>query len=171
MAIFLLLMAGSLTLSFLVNVWWLISTAIIVAIWSIVVYSFKENHVDDVFCVRKFKKQRHIYQKMADDLIPKFTSLLGDKFPSIEKDIFNSISVKDIDIFITKYPEIKSDKTIMALVSLINDKTTEMYSCDLQGETLISRINARRENAKNWLPSFLFPKLPISQGDKNEITK
>ena len=109
-------------------------------------------------CIEKIEENRanrKIYEEKDTVLTGECKAYLREAYPSIEKDIFNSmVSAKAL---LLNFPEINSYKTIMKLVDMINHNKDYIYSTDLAITSLIREIRARKRMACFWIYSPMIP--------------
>jgi len=113
-------------------------------------YTFRNNQINDAFKVIKFEEEKKIHENIAEAQLSEFKMYLAEVYPNIEKAIFTSMKPDNIQLSAIKYPEIKSEKTIMKLVSLIDNRTSSIYNCDLEKASTTAKMRARYLNAKAW---------------------
>ena len=78
--------------------------------------------------VRKYLKKIEVYKKKQKELLAEFKNYLGDKYPELEKQIFDNINKSESEMHIVlKYPEIQSSKTLMKLTKNINELADDVY--------------------------------------------
>ena len=87
-----------------------------------------------------------------------FASYLATAYPQQEREIFNSISPDKIEIYLAKYPEIRSADTLMALVSEISKMQADRYQQKILREDAMKRLRLRQVDP--WLIYWWIPTLP-----------
>jgi len=123
--------------------------------YSLVNYS---NQINDFLELRKFEQREIVYSKKAEMLTKQFASYLATAYPEHEREIFNSISPDGIDIYLAKYPELRSADTSIALVGEISKLQADRYDQQLQKINVLKRIRFRTIDP--WSLPWLIPTLP-----------
>jgi hypothetical protein len=78
--------------------------------------------------VRNNLKKIDVYKKKQKELLAEFKNYLGDKYPELEKQIFDNINKSESEMHIVlKYPEIQSSKTLIMLTKNINELADDVY--------------------------------------------
>lgn len=113
------------------------------------------NQIYDIENLDATNKKVTLYEGKLNILESKFTTILGDEYPKHEKSIFDNMTPEDIEIFLVKYPEIKSSTTAMNLVEKILFLNFEMYE---QKEKLIDITRDLKVRERNiWYIQFFIP--------------
>ncbi|MFH1667393.1 MAG: hypothetical protein ABH884_00010 [Candidatus Komeilibacteria bacterium] len=121
-----------------------------------VMYNHSEQY-DDFTKIIKYREIKEIYQKKARDLTTEFASYLAERYPEIEKKIFESLSPDKIDFYIATYPQIKSSDTIMDLVKRIDQLQSDVYEQDKKIAEKKAEILYRK--LSSWNIRSLIPSL------------
>ncbi len=109
----------------------------------------------DYMSVLEYNQRETIYEKKAKALTKEFASYLATTYPEYEKNIYNSIKPNKIDIYLVKYPELKTADTIMALVTEISKLQADKYEQQLLKTKYVRRMKFRSINP--WLLSWFIP--------------
>ena len=110
----------------------------------------------DIERCKEEKKDKITYQKEAKQVLDSFKMYLADIYPEHEKSIFKTLKPDNVTIFMTKYPEIKSDKTLVALCNEIKSANSKIFTCDRVVNKLERQMAVRRRTM--WLTGL--PILP-----------
>lgn len=163
MLLFLVLIIGCLISAFVVNVGFVIPAIILFLIMCVVNYVFMSNQINDLCVLEKCDEEIKILTEQRDNLLPDLKKYLGELYPSIEKDIFNSMAPTNevsLRIYMAKYPEIKSDKILTLLVNKIETHNTRITEHKMDREWRKANIKARLLNARAWtIPGIIKPSL------------
>lgn len=117
-------------------------------------YSEQLRRFEDLHCsINNLSK----YKLHQTNLLSEFKLYLGEKFPDLEKELFNNISDNSSDIqIVLKYPEIQSSKTLLKLTEDINVLVQKVYSLESGIETQCARIRYH----KNGKWEYIVPQIP-----------
>jgi len=147
-------------LSFYVHAGFIAGSIIFVVLFATINYNYRHSQIEDLANLKMNASQKKIYQDMADTQLLEFKKYLAETYPAIEKSIFESITSQNVGFYAVKYPEIKSNETILKLVSLINEKMSDVYQCELRSTRCQQRIDVRLEDSKMWcLPGVVSVKI------------
>jgi len=122
--------------------------------------SQRSDQIYDIESVKMYTVNTAILEKKADELTAQFTKDLAEIYPQLEKDIFKSISPDKVGIYLAKYPELQSSKTVMALVENISKLQTDRYNQELAQQGTLRDIRFRLNNP--WALSWLIPRTDLS---------
>ena len=111
--------------------------------------------VDDIENIKKFQQVEVIYQKKAEALTTEFAKHLADAYPKHEREIFEKISPDKVSWYFSKYPELRSSETLMALVKEINKLQSDVYNQQIAVEQMRQNIRFRLRNP--WFFTFMIP--------------
>lgn len=111
--------------------------------------------IRDLENIEKFTNCELIYKDKATELTAEFSKYLAQAYPEHEKAIFDSISPNDVEIYLVKYPELRSSDTILALTAEINQLQSDTYDQRLKKEEAKADIRIRLRNP--WLMNFVIP--------------
>ena len=126
-------------------------TAIILMFsFGVIQYSFRYKQLNDIEKIYEFQNKKVIYEKMAETQLIEFKRYLGEKYPDLERKIFDNLSLTNIDIYLVQYPQIKSSETLIKLTDLINEKTSKVYECDLKIIEYKKNVSLRIKDSKAW---------------------
>lgn len=100
-----------------------------------------------------------ILQKRADSLTSKFAHYLAEVYPEHEKNIFEKIKPEDCDIYLAKYPELKSSDTIIQLVIQIRSLQDDFYKQQLTRAEILRDMRYRKKSP--WVLQFLMPNIEV----------
>jgi len=124
-----------------------------IAICALISYmSNNEYQIDDCESIKACREKRKIYKKRADDLIAEFKLYLAEIYPKFEKEIFEKISPDKVDVYMMKFPELKTSATLIELVNRINSLKNDVYKQDIEITTYRKRIRVRLRSP--WLLSW-----------------
>lgn len=102
----------------------------------------------------------NLNKERQSNLLQEFKFYLGEKYPDLEEKIFSSISSNNVKILL-KYPEIKSEKTLIELVKKINKLSKDVYVALENIEETCAQIryynNSKWEYIKCPIPEDLKP--------------
>ncbi len=129
------------------------------------------DQIDNFFNLKKLMQTEKIYQEKASALTMQFAGYLVKAYPSHEKDIYQKIKPEGIDIYLVKYPELRSADTIMALVSEISKLQADRYEQQILQANVRKKISFACYNPWNfywWIPTL--PEMEAKYGKlpKNE---
>lgn len=91
-----------------------------------------------------------IYANKAEALTAKFSARV-DQYIKHEKDVFGSISPAEIDIYLVKYPELRSIEAITVLVAEIKQLETDRYDQQIAKIKIVKTMECRLVNP--WILS------------------
>lgn len=103
------------------------------------------HHLDNIESIERNKSVVTIYQSKADTLTKQFVKYLMN-YSDFEKDIYSKISPQDVDIYMVKYPELKSSTTVIALVDNIYKLQDDVYSTEIGTEDHRKQLRVRKRN-------------------------
>ena len=103
------------------------------------------SHVDDLESITRNNAVVTIYKDKADTLTKQFVKYLMN-YSDFEKDIYTQISPKDVDIYMVKYPELKSSTTVIALVDNIYKLQDDVYNTEIEIETHKKDLRTRKRD-------------------------
>jgi hypothetical protein len=112
-----------------------------------------------VYELEKIQQFERVYLERADVQTKKFASYLLETYPKMERDIFSQIKPGTLDIYLVKYPELQSSKTIMALVDQERQLRDAFYGQQLERATLVRQMNYRA--ASPWVFKWMLPNVTI----------
>jgi hypothetical protein len=104
---------------------------------------------DDFERVIETKKDKKTYEKEKFSLVEEFKLYLADMYPEHEKKIFEKIKPDNVTAYMIKYPEIKTNETLLALCNKIETLTNKVFNCDREVNTIERRIAVRKRTM--WL--------------------
>ena len=120
---------------------------------TIVAYS---DQVNDFHDLKKIDKLEVLYQEKAQTLTTQFASYLAEAYPDHEKAIFDKISPEKIDLYLVKYPDLRSSETITALVGQISKLQAEYYQQKVDRINMLRDVNYRPKSP--WIMNFFIPR-------------
>ena len=100
------------------------------------------------------------YQAIGDELKVE----LG-KYLTHEQRIYESIGPKEIDIYLTKYPELHSHETVILLTENLKELHSKIYQYDIDYNKIVKNIKIRKANSFIW--GYIF--LPDSKHVKYQV--
>ena len=133
-----------------VEIVFFVVATILVFVFISIQYAYSANQLNDIEKIYELQGKKGIYEKMAENQLIEFKKYLGEKYPDLEQKIFDNISPTNIDIYLVQYPQIKSSETLIKLTSLIDEKTSKAYECDLKIEEYKKSISLRIKVSKAW---------------------
>jgi uncharacterized membrane protein len=132
----------------------LAALALVVSVFhTLVTYSAQKYDNEDLI---RIQQQTDIYQKRADVLTKQFAHYLADVYPQHEKGIFDKIKPGEVDIYLVKYPELKSSETITQLIKEIRSLQDDYYSQQLERAQILRNMRYRTKSP--WVFQFAMPK-------------
>jgi hypothetical protein len=105
----------------------------------------------------KLKEQQNIvglYESKAKSLTMQFAKYLLP-YQDYEKSIYDKISPDNIDIYMAKYPELRTSDTIIALVDNIHGLQTEVYDAKITIERIKRKMRYRKVDP--WAVTYFIP--------------
>ena len=105
--------------------------------------------------LQKISGVRIVYQQRAESLTKSFSDYLSNQYPKYEKSIFENIKPSNIDLYLVKYPEIKSSETIIALVKQIRELQDAVYKQSILKEEVLKNMRYRTKNP--WILNNFIP--------------
>jgi hypothetical protein len=109
--------------------------------------------------VAKIEQFENIYKNRAENLTKQFAHYLAELYPEQEKNIFEKISPKDLDVYLVKYPNLRSSETIVALVKQIRSLEDDYYGQKILKAERLKEMRFRTKNP--WVMQWMMPKLDI----------
>ena len=122
-----------------------VGTVIAVIIFLMINAAGYYSHVDDLESITRNNAVVTIYKDKADTLTKQFVKYLMN-YSDFEKDIYTQISPKDVDIYMVKYPELKSSTTVIALVDNIYKLQDDVYNTEIEIETHRKQLRTRKRD-------------------------
>lgn len=104
----------------------------------------------------QLSQSKKIYQERAENLTKQFVNYLAEVYPNHEKDIYEKICPDNVDVYLAKYPELKSSETIIALVKQIRELNDDTYRQDLERAEVLCKMRFRPKNP--WVIQWFMPK-------------
>ena len=101
------------------------------------------NQVADFEQVKFYKQTEQIYKNKADALTTQFASHLASTYPNLEKEIFKNIAPGQVSLYMAKYPDLQSSKTLLALVEQISKLQTDYYNQQIEREKILATMRYR----------------------------
>lgn len=94
-----------------------------------------------------------ILTNKAEALSKQFAYYLAEVYPNHEKEIFTEISPSNIELYLARYPEIKSSATILKLVEEIGDLREDVYDQQIRREKILRDMRYRKLSPWNirWM--------------------
>lgn len=117
-------------------------------------YSFEE--------YKKVGSNIVILEERRDSLSVKLGGLLSEKFLDQESKLFEGMTPDNIDLLLVKYPEIKSNLTLMELVRNIVEFNNDVYAKRLDLNDIELQIRMRYKNP--WVFKIFLPSIPHDLG-------
>jgi hypothetical protein len=132
---------------------YVVSSVLIVVIAILFPINYSDQ-ITDYQRIRQYEKQKVIYQKKCDILLPEFERILLDKYPQFEKKIYDKITVNNYMVYLVKYPELKNIEATKALIDNININYSSIYDMDLKIEEMKANIRMRNSNIFMLVPHY-----------------
>jgi len=107
--------------------------------------------------IKRVSEVKIVYQERAESLTKSFSEYLSNQYPKYEKSIFEKIKPSNIDLYLVKYPEIKSSETIIALVKQIRELQDEVYKQSVLKEETLKNMRYRTKNP--WILNSFIPEI------------
>ena len=117
------------------------------------------NYGDQIESFEMLEEQQNViglYESKSQHISNQFVKYLT-AYPEFEAGIYDKISPENIDIYMVKYPELKSSETVIALVDNIHVLQTEVYDAKIKIEKIKRDIRYRQVSA--WNVNFVIPGL------------
>lgn len=112
--------------------------------------------------ITQYQQNQAVYNKKANDLTARFTTILGVQYPKFEKAIFDKIGPKaktlspaSVDAYMVAYPQLKTSTVLVKLVDEINTLRSQIYDQQLAIIQTQKEIKVRTQNP--CLLTFLLP--------------
>lgn len=113
-------------------------------------FSNYSRQVSSFESARNIKEQTKILQTRYDSLYKSFSLHLSEEYPALEKEIFGKLALgsatPNLQILLTKYPELKSSITLCKLVDETKLIADDMYQKKLDAQDLYEKIRYRSNN-------------------------
>lgn len=132
-----------------VMVFWFFSMVIFISSFVITGANYSKQ-LSDFEDLKKFDNLEIIYEQKANELTKRFTKILLEIYPQHEKEIFNKISPEKVDIYLVKYPELKTSRTVILLTEQINGLQSDRYEQMIKKECVLKDIRFRLRNPWIW---------------------
>jgi len=101
------------------------------------------NQIRDIEELRRLDAVEKIYEQKATDLTKEFASYLARQYPDLEKEIITNMTRVDILVYMVKYPELQSQKSIADLVDKINKMKSDIYDQRIAKEKVLKDLRYR----------------------------
>jgi hypothetical protein len=109
----------------------------------------------------KIEASEGIYRLKADNLTKQFASYLAENYPKYEKDIYSRIEPGKLDLYMVKYPELQTHKTLTELVKQIRDLQDKIYEQQLARVQVIGDM--RFAVLDPWVYQWVMPNIPVPE--------
>lgn len=111
----------------------------------ILIVNFISNtdQIKDYEELKAYQDKIEIYENKTENLTEVFQTLLAEKYPQHEKEIFSKISPDNIELYFVKYPEIKTMESFKELVIQIKSLNDVLYAEQIYQTTVSKRIRFR----------------------------
>lgn len=106
--------------------------------------------------IRKMRADIETYKEQANEVLAEVRLYLCEKYPEHELKVFEMITKNTVDILAVKYPEIKSNESIMKAVNNIIKFNEDIYSNQRKINGKICEMRTRKSTI--WLTGL--PILP-----------
>jgi hypothetical protein len=106
--------------------------------------------------IKELNKDKDSYEREAEHLIQEFKLYLADIYPQHEKMIFENIKPENVTAYMIKYPDIKTNETLVKLCNEIARFVGRAYGCERRIFAKEREIAVRQRTI--WLTSL--PILP-----------
>ena len=116
------------------------------AILFIANFSTDSAQISDIEELRASQERIEIYQNKTTELTNAFEALLSEKYPEHETGIFDKISPDNIEIYLAKYPEIRSGETFINLTDKVLSLNDQLYEEKIYLSGLKQDIRYRLNN-------------------------
>lgn len=111
--------------------------------------------VSDFEDIKKFQKVEKIYQVKAKKLTAEFAKYLAQMYPEHEKNIYEKIIPDKVDLYLIKYPELRTSETLLTLVAESNKLQCAIYDQQIAVEEFFKNTRLRLRNP--WLVTSMLP--------------
>ncbi len=135
---------------------WLVFALIFVGIAGVITLVSYSKQISDSESITKYENIEEIYTARAD-LVKLFTRYLSVQYPDHEKELFKSMSAKDIEIYLVKYPELRAVDSIKELVSQIRTLQDDRYAQQIVRERILKDMRYRARNP--WIFYTFMPEV------------
>ena len=133
--------------------------ALILVFMSVIsIFFARYSHYEDFVDYQQTEKNIEVYEERKSDLTTKFSDILSTQYIKQESKLFNQMSPEDMDILFVKYPEIKSNFTLMDLSNKILELNDKVYDQRIYLNKLVYQINVRYK--KPFVFAFTLPDVP-----------
>ena len=106
--------------------------------------------------IKELNKDMGSYERESEHLIQEFKLYLADIYPQHEKMIFENIKPENVTAYMIKYPDIKTNETLVKLCNEIKSFVSRTYGCERKIYSKERKIAVRQRTI--WLTSL--PILP-----------
>lgn len=131
---------------------------IVLVVSFIATFCFYSGQVSDIENIQKYEQLEMIYDQKAKSLTAEFAKYLAETYPNFEKDIFKQISPEKVSLYVVKYPDLQSSKTLMTLVEQINQLQSDKYQQQINKAVVLKDMRFAVKNP--WIYNSLIPRIP-----------
>lgn len=124
------------------------------------------SQIKDQTILQKTIDLEKVYQERADNLTKQFALYLVDIYPQHERAVFDKIAPDGIDIYLVKYPDLKTSETIISLVIQIRELQDARYKQQADRAEILQQMRYRRQSP--WIFHSFVP--PIDESELLKIT-
>jgi len=111
--------------------------------------------VDNIESIIEHEKVKVILERKAERLVEDCTLWLGEKYPDIEKGIFDKLTPDTISMFAVHYPEIQSAKVLTDLANKIVNLKSQAYREEANIEMYKKMVRVGKRNP--WFIPWFIP--------------
>jgi len=111
----------------------------------------------DYETLRKLKKCEAIYADKANSLTAQFKAYLAETYPQHERDIFDKVALNKPEVYLVKYPELRTIEGFMGLVGEIGKLQTDRYNQQIERERVLKNMRFAIKNP--WIFYWWIPTL------------
>ncbi len=114
------------------------------------------HQINDITELKVIEERRIILKDRAESLSTELNNILG-KYVTHEGDVFNKLTITDVNLYAVKYPELKSSKLFSEYAGDYKSLYDKIYRLDLN-EITLKRNLERRKRYHIHVITFILPK-------------
>jgi len=116
------------------------------AVFFLVQFTTDSSQVSDIEELAATQERIEVYEGKTNALTKAFEDLLSEKYPNHEAGIFDKISPDNIEIYLAKFPEIRSGETFINLTDKVLLLNEQLYAEKIELTDLKQDIRYRLRN-------------------------
>lgn len=129
------------------------------AVWWSMLASSNQRHDKEELI--KIDQVEQIYEKRADEYIQEFAHYLAELYPNFEKEIFDKIKPENIDMYMVKFPEVKTQEGVLELVKQIRLLNDDRFNQQIDRSETLRDMRYRKESP--WVFQFVMPDIEVPE--------